>query len=172
MSDQPNLETAWRHLTHWLEANAPVSYASLLPPAPEQTIEAADARLRQHLGFGLPAELGALWRLCGGVEHQYIEANEEEGEVGSGAFLPGGILLGPADALRARMPETGRDDAWRGAAVVPWLTSDEAGPESGHYVGADGVGRWSLPDNLTCDKQDFPSIAAYLDAVHRTLVEG
>ncbi len=172
MSDQPHLETAWRHLTHWLEAHAPVSYASLLPPAPEQAIEAADARLRQHLGFGLPAELGALWRLCGGVEHQYIEANEEEGEVGSGAFLPGGLLLGPADALRARLPETGRDDAWRGAAVVPWLTGDEAGPESGHYVGADGVGRWSLPDNLTCDKPDFPSIAAYLDAVHRTLVEG
>lgn len=171
MSDQRNLEMAWRRLTDWLEANAPVSYASLLPPVPEQAIEAADDQLRQRLGFGIPAELGALWRLCGGVEHQYIEANEEEGEVGSGAFLPGGILLGPADALSARLPETGCGDSW-GAPVVPWLTGDEAGPESGHYVGADGVGRWSLPDNLACDKPDFPSTAAYLDAVHRTLTEG
>jgi hypothetical protein len=172
VSEQQILELAWRRLMGWLEANAPVSRASLLPPAPEHTIEAADAQLRQHLGFGLPSEPAALWRLCGGVEHQYIEANEDEGEVGSGAFLPGGILLGPADALRARLPETGRGDAWGGAAVVPWLTDDEAGPESGHYVGAGGVGRWSLPDNLACDKPDFPSIAAYLDAVHRTLTEG
>lgn len=171
MSDQWNVETAWRRLTDWLKANAPLSYASLLPPAPEQAIEAADTQLRQHLDFGLPAELADLWRLCGGVEHQYIEANEEEGEVSSGAFLPGGILLGPANALRPRLPEIGRSDGW-GAAVVPWLTGDEAGPESGHYVGADGVGRWSLPDNLACDKPGYPSITAYLEAVHRTLTEG
>ncbi|MGW1958399.1 hypothetical protein ACWCPI_37600 [Streptomyces sp. NPDC001920] len=57
MSDQRNLETAWRRLTDWLGANAPVSHASLLPPAPEQAIEAADDQLRQRLGFGLPAEL-------------------------------------------------------------------------------------------------------------------
>lgn len=134
----------------------------------EQVIEAADARLRQHLGFGLPAEPAGL---CGGVEHQYIEAGGEEGEVGSGAFLPGGVLLGPADALGPRLPETDRSDVW-GAAVVPWLTGDEAGPGSGYYVGADGVGSWSLPDNLACDKPGHPSIAAYLEAVHRTLTEG
>ncbi|WAZ21407.1 hypothetical protein STRCI_002576 [Streptomyces cinnabarinus] len=162
---------AWRKMTDWLAEHAPVSRASLLPPATEEEIASADSLLRQQLGFGLPADLAALWRLCGGVEHQYIEANEEEGEVGSGAFLPGGILLGPVGALRPRLPETGRADVW-GAAVVPWLTGDESGPESGHYVGADGVGRWSLPDNLGCDKPDFPSIAAYLEAVHRTLTEG
>ncbi|MFF1277659.1 hypothetical protein ACFVZC_30320 [Streptomyces marokkonensis] len=165
------METAWRRLTDWLKAHAPVSYASLLPAAPERAIEAADAQLRHHLGFGLPAGLSDLWRLCGGVEHQYIEADEEEGEIGSGAFLPGGILLGPADALRPRLPETGRGDEW-GAAVVPWLTGDEAGFECGQYVGADGVGSWSQPDNLACDKPGHPSIAAYLGAVHRTLTEG
>ncbi|MFE3586118.1 hypothetical protein ACFXOY_01205 [Streptomyces niveus] len=106
MSDQWNVETSWRRLTDWLKANAPVSYASLPRPAPEQVVEAADAQLRQHLDFSLPAEPGDLWRLCGGVEHQYVEANE--GEVGSGAFLPSGILLAPADALGARLPETGR----------------------------------------------------------------
>ncbi|MFF2410488.1 hypothetical protein [Streptomyces sp. NPDC058092] len=158
-------------MTDWLAEHAPISYASLLPPAPETEIANADAALRQHLGFALPSELAALWRLCGGVEHQYIEANEEEGEVGSGAFLPGGILLGPADALSPRLPEIGRSDGW-GAAVVPWLTGDETGPESGHYVGAGGVGYWSLPDNLACDKPDYPSIAAYLETVHRTLTEG
>ncbi|EDY65778.2 predicted protein [Streptomyces pristinaespiralis ATCC 25486] len=36
--------------------------------------------------------------------------------------------------------------------MVPWLTGDEAGPESGHYVGADGVGYWSLPDNPASDR--------------------
>ncbi|MGX1267078.1 hypothetical protein [Streptomyces phaeoluteigriseus] len=171
MGDQRNLEAAWGRLMDWLKARAPVSYASLLPPVPEQVIEAADARLRHHLDFGLPAELADLWRLCGGVEHQYVEANEEEGEVASGAFLPGGILLGPADALRPRLRETGRDDVC-GVAVVPWLTGDQAGPEYGHYVGADGVGYWSLPDNLACDKPDYPSITGYLEAVHRTLTEG
>lgn len=170
MSDQQNMEAAWSRLTAWLKVNAPVSYASLLPPAAEQAIEAADVQLRQHLDFGLPAEVADLWRLCGGVEHQYIEADEEEGEVGSGAFLPGGTLLGPADALRPRLPEVGRSDVW-GSAVVPWLSGDEAGPESGHYVGADGVGYWSLPDSLACDKPGYPSIAAYLEAVHRTLTE-
>ncbi|MFF6980220.1 hypothetical protein ACFZAV_21385 [Streptomyces sp. NPDC008343] len=48
MSDQWDVETAWRRLTDWLKANAPVSYASLLPPAPEQAIDAADAQLRHH----------------------------------------------------------------------------------------------------------------------------
>ncbi|CCK30410.1 hypothetical protein BN159_6031 [Streptomyces davaonensis JCM 4913] len=162
---------AWRKVTDWLAEHAPVSHASLLPPAPEAQIVSADSWLRERLGFGLPTELAALWRLCGGVEHQYIEANEEEGEVGSGAFLPGGILLGPVDALGPRLPETGRADVW-GAAVVPWLTGDESGPESGHYVGEGGVGRWSLPDDLAFGRPAYPSIAAYLEAVHRTLTEG
>ncbi|MET8829833.1 hypothetical protein ABZX40_29915 [Streptomyces sp. NPDC004610] len=171
MSGQGRVETAWLRLMDWLQAHAPVSRASLLPPAPEQAIEAADAQLRHHLGFGLPTELADLWRLCGGVQHQYIEANEEAGEVGSGAFLPGGILLGPAAALRPRLPEIGGSDVW-GAPVVPWLTGDQAGPEYGHYAGAEGVGRWSMPDNLACDKPGYPSITAYLEAVHRTLTEG
>lgn len=119
MSDQLNVEgqaaqveAAWGRIVAWLEQHAPTSYASLLPPAPETEMANADAALRQHLGFALPSELAALWQLCGGVEHQYIEANEEEGEVASGAFLPGGILLGPADALRPRLPDISRRDWW------------------------------------------------------------
>ncbi|GAA5205628.1 hypothetical protein GCM10023323_13670 [Streptomyces thinghirensis] len=69
MSDQRNVGAAWRCLTAWLQVNAPVSYASLLPGAPEMVIEEADAVLRRHLGFSLPTELAALWRICGGVEH-------------------------------------------------------------------------------------------------------
>jgi hypothetical protein len=170
-SEVERVADAWRKVTDWLAEHAPVSHASLLAPASEEEIAAADARLRDAVGFGLPTELAALWRLCGGVTHQYIEPNEDAGEVGSGAFLPGGVLLGPQDAPRPRLPEVGRGDIW-GSAVVPWLTGDEAGPGSGLYVGEDGVGSWSMPDNLACDKPGYPSITAYLEAVHRTLTEG
>ncbi|MEV0695464.1 hypothetical protein [Streptomyces sp. NPDC050388] len=175
MSVQPQSETervtvAWQALTGWLAEHAPVSHASLLPPAADEEITAADARLRQHLGFGLPVELGALWRLCGGVEHQHLEI-DEEGEVGSGAFLPGGVLLSPSEALGLRLPTHGQRDGWGGAQVVPWLTSDEAGPLFGHYAGDDGVGKWTFIDEPVT-KPVYPSIAAYLETVHRTVIEG
>ncbi|MEU0811877.1 hypothetical protein [Streptomyces sp. NPDC005970] len=118
----------------------------------------------------LPAEPAALWRLCGGVRHQFIEANEE-GEVGSGAFLPGGVIFSPAEALGLRLPADGRRDGWGGAQVVPWLTRDEAGPLHGHYAGDDGVGRWNLVDEPV-STPEYPSVTAYLEAVHRTLTEG
>ncbi|MEJ1198396.1 MULTISPECIES: hypothetical protein [unclassified Streptomyces] len=172
MSDQRNVGAAWRCLTAWLKVNAPVSYASLLPGAPEMAIEEADAALRQHLGFSLPAELAALWRICGGVEHQEI-AGDEEGEVGSGAFLPGGVIMSPLEALRPRLPDHTGTDWWGGAPVVPWLTGDEAGPESGHWAGDIGVGRWSLDSLIGVgQKAAHPSIAAYLEAVYRTLTDG
>lgn len=163
---------AWQQLTGWLRVHAPTSYASLLPPATEEEIGAAEALLTHHLGYGLPAELVAVWRLCGGVEHQYIEANEDEGEVGSGAFLPDGVLLAPGAALGPRLPGISERDYWYGAEVVPWLTRDEAGPEHGHYVSARGVGRWSTMAGVEVTGPDHPSAAAYLEAVHRTLVEG
>ncbi|MFD6434688.1 hypothetical protein [Streptomyces venezuelae] len=163
---------AWQRLTDWLRVHAPTSYASLLPPAAEDEIRAAGAGLTDALGYGLPAELVAVWRLCGGVEHQYIEANEDEGEVGSGAFLPDGVLLGPVAALRPRLPGIDRRDYWDGARVVPWLTGDEAGPEYGRYVSEDGVGKWSTSAGPDVTAPDHPSAAAYLEAVHRTLVEG
>ncbi|MER8070302.1 hypothetical protein ABTZ59_18640 [Streptomyces sp. NPDC094034] len=166
------LAAAWQALTTWLAQHAPTSYASLLPPATEEEIATADSQLMRHVGYGLPAELAALWRLCGGVEHQYIEENEEAGEVGSGAFLPGGvILLSPAEALGPRLPQHGQRDGWGGVQVVPWLTRDEAGPLSGHYAGADGVGRWSNMDQPVGEPA-YPSIAAYFETVHRALTEG
>ncbi|MFI0243100.1 hypothetical protein [Streptomyces sp. NPDC016845] len=172
MKSQQDVVEVWRSLTGWLERHAPVSYASLLLPVAEQDIEAANSQLQRYLGFELPAELAALWRLCGGVEHQEIE-HDEEGEVGSGAFLPGGVIMAPVDALRSRLPDQTGRDWWQGAPVVPWLTGDEAGAESGQWVGAAGVGRWSL-DSLpgVGAIPAFPSIAAYLDAVLRTLTEG
>ncbi|MET8689945.1 hypothetical protein ABZV77_37650 [Streptomyces sp. NPDC004732] len=163
---------AWQQLTGWLRVHAPTSYASLLPPATEEEIGTAEALLREYLGYGLPAELVAVWRLCGGVEHQYIEPNEDEGEVGSGAFLPDGVLLGPVDALRPRLPGTGERDYWNGAEVVPWLTGDEAGPEYGQYVSARGVGRWSTTAGPEVSGPAHASAADYLEAVHRTLAEG
>ncbi|MFD7548452.1 hypothetical protein [Streptomyces sp. NPDC059816] len=52
------------------------------------------------------------------------------------------------------------------------MTGDETGPGSGHSVGPDGVGAWSLPDELACDRPHHPSITAPLEAVHRTLTAG
>ncbi|MFE0131126.1 hypothetical protein ACFWY6_06030 [Streptomyces sp. NPDC059037] len=163
---------AWLRLTDWLRVNAPTSYASLLPPAPESAIHAAEAQLTQHLGYGLPAELVAVWRLCGGVENQYIEENEEEGEVGSGDFLPDGALFTPADAVRPRLPGIGERDYWQGARVVPWVSRDAAGPEYGEYVSETGVGHWSTMAGPEVSEPRHPSMAAYLAAVHRTLTEG
>ncbi|MFI6938517.1 hypothetical protein ACIBI4_04535 [Streptomyces sp. NPDC050418] len=68
MSDRPNLDAAWRRLTGWLQVNAPVSYAALLPPVPEKEIAAADANLRHHLGFELPAG-GRAGGLSGDARH-------------------------------------------------------------------------------------------------------
>ncbi|MFE2442693.1 hypothetical protein ACFXDF_11600, partial [Streptomyces sp. NPDC059426] len=68
----------------------------------------------QRLGYGLPAELTALWRLCGGVKHQEIEGDEQE-EVASGVFLPGGVVLTPGQAMSAVF--LGGDHGW-GAPVV------------------------------------------------------
>ncbi|MCL7382488.1 SMI1/KNR4 family protein [Streptomyces sp. 35G-GA-8] len=160
------LAEVWGALTRWLAEHAPTSYASLLPPVPEEDIAAADGQLRQRLGYGLPAELTALWRLCGGVEHQEIEGDEQE-EVASGAFLPGGVVLTPEQAMSAVL--LGGERGW-GAPVVFWLTRDEAGPESGHYAGPGGVGSWELPEGIGAPR--YPSIAAYLRAVHRTLTAG
>ncbi|QJT06228.1 SMI1/KNR4 family protein [Streptomyces asoensis] len=162
----------WQQLTGWLKENAPTSYASLLPPAPEEEIHAVEAHLMQYVGYGLPAELVALWRLCGGVEHQYIKENEDEGDVGSGAFLPDGVLFAPAEAIRPRLPRYGERDYWGGAQVVPWLTRDEAGPEYGQYVSAAGVGHWSTMDGTVVSEPRYPSMAAYLESVHRTLTVG
>ncbi|MEV6162384.1 hypothetical protein AB0L71_10755 [Streptomyces sp. NPDC052052] len=104
------------------------------------------------------------------MEHQYIE-EDEEGEVGSGAFLPGGVIFSPAEALGPRLPAHGQRDGWGGARVVPWLTRDEAGPLHGHYAGDDGVGTWALMDDPV-SKPDHPSVSAYLEAVHRAVTQG
>ncbi|MEU0103661.1 hypothetical protein ABZ174_35250, partial [Streptomyces sp. NPDC006267] len=108
-TDPARVAVAWRNITAWLAEHAPLSHASLLPPASEAEIERADTLLRDRLGFELPPELGQLWRLCGGVEHQDIEA-DEQGEVFSGAFFPDGVLLSPAKALGPRLPGPGAKD--------------------------------------------------------------
>ncbi|MEV0528641.1 hypothetical protein AB0I66_35000 [Streptomyces sp. NPDC050439] len=163
---------AWQQLTDWLRVHAPTSHASLLPPATDEEIHGAELRLMHHLGYGLPAELSAVWRLCGGVEHQYIEENEDEGEVASGVFLPDGRLLTPSEAVGPRLHESGQRDYWDGAQVVPWLTPDEAGPEFGLYVSLAGVGHWSTMTGPEVSPPRHPSMAAYLESVHRTLTVG
>ncbi|MGV9883650.1 hypothetical protein [Streptomyces sp. NPDC003006] len=78
-------------------------------------IATAEGRLTRYLGHGLPAEAAALWRLCGGVEHQYIEENEEEGESAPGRFSGrGAVHPGPG----------GGPAASRTAGVGDWTTMD------------------------------------------------
>lgn len=101
-ADPARVEAAWRNVTAWLAAHAPLSHASLLPPASEAEIERADTLLRERLGLERPAEMRQLWRMCGGVEHQDIEA-DEQGEVSSGLFFPDGLLLSPAKAPGPRL---------------------------------------------------------------------
>lgn len=91
----------------WSAEHAPTSYASLVRPVPGEDIAAADGQLRQHFGYGMPAESTAPWRLCGGVKHQEIEGDEQE-EVASGVFLPGGVVL-----PRSRWPPRPRGCASR-----------------------------------------------------------
>ncbi|WP_409055111.1 hypothetical protein [Streptomyces sp. SYP-A7185] len=164
------VRAAWTRLEQWLARHAPLSHRSVLAPASEEEIGAADAELRRQLGFGLPAELVALWRLCGGVEHQVIE-EDEQGEVASGAFLPGGIILPPSQAVGLRLPGVGHKDGWGGLPAVPWLTRDEAGPESGHWVCDGAVGRWYLSEPPE-GPAPFTSIAHYFDEVFSTLTQG
>ncbi|MGW7272046.1 hypothetical protein ACWGH5_16130 [Streptomyces sp. NPDC054864] len=166
------VQAAWARIEQWLAEHAPLSHQSLLPPVPEEEIGEADAELRRQLSFGLPLELMALWRLCGGVEHQVIE-EDEQGEVGSGALLPDGIILPPVQALGLRLDSIGRTDGWGGLAAVPWLTRDEAGPESGHWVSDGGMGRWDLSEPPGGEgPAQFPSMTGYFDEVFHTLTEG
>lgn len=88
------------------------------------------------------------------------------------AFLPHGVLLSPARAVPLRLPGSDRRDYWDGAQVVPWLTRDQAGPEYGEYVSAAGVGHWSTMAGVEVSAPRHPSVAAYLETVHRTLTAG
>jgi cell wall assembly regulator SMI1 len=78
---------AWQSITAWLERNAPISHAALLPAAAEQDIDT----LEQELGVRVPVELRALWLLCSG--NQDIP--------GAGFFPDLGWALMPLDSVRA-----------------------------------------------------------------------
>ncbi|MEU9701647.1 hypothetical protein [Streptomyces sp. NPDC047981] len=165
---------AWQQLTAWLHEHAPTSYASILPPAPEAEIAEAEGRLRQYCGFGVPPELVALWRLAGGVRQLDIEEYDEEGEVGTGAFLPHGVLLTPEQSIRPRLDglDAHGKDYWDGAEwAAPFGNYSEA-TDIGLYLSADGLGKWRSYEGLFMDAPLFPSIAAYLESVVRTLREG
>jgi hypothetical protein len=178
MSDQMNGEpvvAAWRRIEAWLRKHAASSAASMLPPAPQEDVARAEEELRQYAGYGFPAELKALWQVCGGVVNIEIPEEEDEGEVASGDFLPGGVLADPALSTRPRLffPE---DDPWGDERWVAWLCTDEEAV-SGLYISDDpsiqGVGRWSTLDGqYELGEPQFSSIAAYLDQVLRTLERG
>ncbi|MER7493958.1 hypothetical protein ABT033_15275 [Streptomyces pharetrae] len=166
--------TAWQQLTEWLREHAPTSHASILPPAAQTEIEEAEGHLRQHVGYGFPPELVALWRLAGGVRQIDIDEYDEEGEVATGRFLPHGLLLGPAQSVRPRLAGLDHQgkDYWDGAQWAAPVGNYAEATDTGLYLSAAGLGRWSSYEGMVMEEPLYPSLAAYLEAVGRTLREG
>ncbi|MFF9899054.1 hypothetical protein [Streptomyces longispororuber] len=165
---------AWQQLAAWLRVHAPTSHASILPPAAEAEVAEAEGRLREHCGYGFPPELVALWAMAGGVRHVDIDAYDEEGEVATGRFLPHGLLLTPAQSIRPRLAGFDHQgkDYWAGAQWVAPFGNYREATDTGLYLSAVGLGEWSSYEGLIQGEPLYPSIAAYLEAVNRTLAEG
>lgn len=166
--------TAWRQLTEWLRVHAPTSHASILPPATAAEIEEAEARLRRGCGYGFPPELTALWAVAGGVRQLDIDEYDEEGEVATGRFLPHGLLLTPAQSIRPRLAglDSQGKDYWEGARWAAPFGNYRDAADTGLYLSADGLGKWRAYEGMFMDEPLYPSIAAYLEAVNRTLTAG
>jgi hypothetical protein len=166
--------TAWQQLTEWLRVHAPTSHASILRLATESVVEEAEGHLRRHCGYGFPPELVTLWSMAGGVRQLDIDEHDEEGEVDTGRFLPHGLLLTPSQSIRPRLAGFDHQgkDYWEGAQwVAPFGNTSEA-TDTGLYLSADGLGKWSSYEGMFMEEPLYPSIAAYLEAVNRTLGEG
>ncbi|GGZ30906.1 SMI1/KNR4 family protein [Streptomyces poonensis] len=114
---------AWNRISGWLRVHAPVSYASIRPPAGQAAIDAAEARI----GVPLPDDLRTLLSLADGcaLEPAHIEKNEEEGEIWNAQFLQGEVLLSLDRIVRRyddlTHPPIG-SDPFRG--LLPWLSPD------------------------------------------------
>lgn len=178
MSDQQNsqgetarVQVAWGRFETWLTEHAPTSAATLLPPAREDEMAAAE----EDLGFGIPMELKALWRLCGGVSCAPEPSNSPEHD--PRMFLPSGILLSLAQAAEteAGFHLVGEPDPWGGNPVLPWVGEDHEGSQTGLYLLAGdrrGVGEWSAASGPELDEPGFDALASYLEAVAQVLGHG
>ncbi|WP_409235699.1 hypothetical protein [Streptomyces sp. PA5.6] len=175
-----HLSAVWDRLTGWLAEHAPVSHASLLPPAPERAVSAAEGRLSHELDFTFPPELKALWQRCGGVRHVEVPGNKDDA-LWAGNFLPGGLLLDPEASLWQRLRVgPGEDDPWDGADFVSFLDAEEpsGAGERGMYVSYStdptlrGVGAWSTMTGPVLSPPAWPSVTAYLEAVCELLQTG
>ncbi|WP_329012301.1 hypothetical protein [Streptomyces sp. NBC_00690] len=137
---------AWHRVTHWLQHNAPDSYAALCPGAGAEAI----ASLERTLGFRVPVGLRALWLLTAG----------DEGGNGWGC-LPGNMALMNLDAVAAvhrlktddqahhdtlnadRSPDE-RITVWK-AVWIPFVALGPSDSTSGLYLDAETgcLGQWS-----------------------------
>ncbi|WP_221355833.1 hypothetical protein [Streptomyces beigongshangae] len=172
--ESPRTADAWRELAEWLRVHAPASYASILPPATDAEIATAQSRLGEHCAYGFPPELVDLWALAGGVRQIDIDEYDEEGEVATGRFLPHGLLLTPEQSIRPRLAGFDRQgkDYWESAQwVAPFGNYAEA-TDAGLYLSAEGLGEWTSFEGMLMTEPRYPSIAAYLEGVNRTLMEG
>jgi hypothetical protein len=166
--------TAWQQLTEWLRVHAPTSHASILPPATEAEVEEAEGQLRHYCGYGFLPELVALWAMAGGVQQLDIEEYDEEGEVATGRFLPHGLLLTPSQSIRPRLAGFDRQgkDYWEGSQWAAPFGNYREATDTGLYLSAAGLGEWSSYEGLFMEEPLYASIAAYLEAINRTLGEG
>ncbi|MFH8369504.1 hypothetical protein [Streptomyces sp. NPDC018031] len=167
---------AWGRIATWLHRYAPVSAGTILPPAGAGELASTETHCLAVYGHGVPAELTALWRLCGGV--RWVDVEEDEGgDLAAYAFL-GSVLLGPDEAVRARGGRESLAGSLSAAARpvahwLPWLGADNDGPDSGLYAADSGVGRWACYEGVELGEPTaFPSVTGYLEAVADALEHG
>lgn len=188
------VEAAWSRIVEWLAERAPRSCAQLLPPATDAGIREAEATLATWAWFPeggepptFPAELRALWRLCGGpAEPEEEIPGDEEGELWPGLVLPHGMFLPPVIAAEARVGLQGAGDegSWKPerhrhpAYSVPCVTPEWPRPTAGLYVDTShgpargSLGRFSTLTGYELDVPSYPSVADYLEAVAGVLISG
>lgn len=155
---------AWHRITHWLQRNAPASYAALRPGAAPAEI----AALESELGIRTPVELHALWLLTAG----------DDG-VGRAGCLPGNQALMTLDAvatvyrrkmdiqadedtLSARRPDAERTTIWK-PAWIPVVAHDAADTTYGLYLDTETgyLGRWSRYNEPPGEELD--TLVTYLE---------
>lgn len=182
MSDQMQVDrvaAAWGRLSGWLADHAPLSSEALLPPASSQEIVVAEQNLMDYAGHGFPAELKALWQMCGGLQTVDLpEEDEDDGDLNPHGFIPEGDLLSPAWAVQARVRSDAFADQVEPARIqwVPFLGEHWEGGVFGRYVDAAAspspVGRWDAMAGLQIGGVCYVSIADLLEQTADGIIHG
>lgn len=182
MSDLMSVDrvaAAWGRISRWLVEQAPLSSEALLSPALPEEIASAEQKLRDYAGHGFPAELKALWSLCGGLQTVDLpEEDEDDGDLNPHGFIPEGDLLSPEGAVQTRVRSDGfaGDMTPPGIQWVPFLGEHWEGGVFGRYVDAatspGPVGRWDAMAGLQIGGVCCASIADLLEQTADGIIHG